>query len=404
MNILLLNRQRQRIPWILNDEFSDNRASGEINGTIATDGHSVRTVIDTENKLSQSGGLSVFAGGKASPAFADPGRWWPAVARAPGRILIESLQWSVFGVGLRAGWGATNSGAASAHAINVNAGQILGPVSMGALALNTAYKTAIVLRATGAFYFVKGGAYASWTLLWIEAAGNTASLYPAITNYNAALTADLARVPPAVNLWLPAPLASDGFSAWGTTDGAGHAEGVAGGIGAGGSGKTWTARLGAWGVAAGKAQASALDGTANIAVATLDAGTANALIGCALTRSAGNIGLVFRYTDAQNYAYCYHDGTNQTIRQVVAGVDSQVTAPAAATYAAGGRYVVICDGTAVRAIYNAANVMTGTLNAALIGTQCGLYTSDTGNTFDNFVVTPRGTGNEHVALDQWLQS
>jgi hypothetical protein len=51
---------------------------------------------------------------------------------------------------------------------------------------------------------------------------------------------------------LPSPLASDGFSVSGTTDGKGHAEGVAGGIGEGGGGLAWQSGGSTWSVSEGK--------------------------------------------------------------------------------------------------------------------------------------------------------
>jgi hypothetical protein len=55
-------------------------------------------------------------------------------------------------------------------------------------------------------------------------------------------------------LWLPVPSVSDGFdTAWGTSDGLGHAEGVAGGLGADGDGISWVPAVTTWSVSAGKA-------------------------------------------------------------------------------------------------------------------------------------------------------
>lgn len=58
------------------------------------------------------------------------------------------------------------------------------------------------------------------------------------------------RIP--FDLFLPSPICSDGFgSAFGTTDGLGHSEGIAGGIGSGGGGVAWTGST--WSVSGGKA-------------------------------------------------------------------------------------------------------------------------------------------------------
>ena len=99
-----------------------------------------------------------------------------------------------------------------------------------------------------------------------------------------------------------------------------------------GSDLTWTQQVGAWTVATGKANASALSGGKALATvpATL---TPDLLIAAALTRSAGVVGLVVRYTDTSNYVVAYHDGTNAKLDQVVAGVTTNKIS-AAATYSA----------------------------------------------------------------------
>ncbi|MEM5787466.1 MAG: hypothetical protein AAGU11_09125, partial [Syntrophobacteraceae bacterium] len=112
------------------------------------------------------------------------------------------------------------------------------------------YQYAVVLRANGSLVFVKGGAvYPNWTLVWVTAQGNTSPLYPALLNYNGTFSAHYLRIPS--QLWLPSPLISDGYSGTDgallssrTTDGLGHAEGVAGGIGAGGAGSSWIGATG----------------------------------------------------------------------------------------------------------------------------------------------------------------
>mgnify|MGYP000211933023 CR=1 FL=1 len=65
---------------------------------------------------------------------------------------------------------------------------------------------------------------------------------------------------------------------------------------------------------------------------------------------------------------------------------------------------IICDVTKFRLYYN--NVMIGTEqtisdSGLASGTKQGLYTSDTGNTFDDFRVFARGTGGEYSALDSF---
>jgi hypothetical protein len=62
---------------------------------------------------------------------------------------------------------------------------------------------------------------------------------------------------------------------------------------------------------------------------------------------------------------------------------------------------VRCIGTAARLFYNNALVGSGSVNAALTGTRAGLYTTDTGNTIDNFVVYAAGTSSEYGFLSSF---
>ena len=60
--------------------------------------------------------------------------------------------------------------------ILVNTASITGP---GYVA-STDYETAIILRTTGALFFIKGGAYTEWTLIWVDNISSTSTLYPVI--------------------------------------------------------------------------------------------------------------------------------------------------------------------------------------------------------------------------------
>jgi hypothetical protein len=113
-------------------------------------------------------------------------------------------------------------------------------LAVGAAVLNTQYRFGVILRNDGAFHFVKGGIYTNWTLVWANLSNTYTMAYPHMSvtgSTAAAAVADYMRVP-AVK-WLPVPVISDGFSAWGTSDGLGHAEGLAGGLGSGGGGVAW---------------------------------------------------------------------------------------------------------------------------------------------------------------------
>ena len=67
------------------------------------------------------------------------------------------------------------------------------------------------MKATGIYWFIKGGLFTNWTLLWITAAGS-ANAYPAVQagNTTSVFTADIVRTPQ--RLGLPPLLAYDTFT------------------------------------------------------------------------------------------------------------------------------------------------------------------------------------------------
>ncbi len=404
-----LPRSKSGITYLLRDEFATAIAAGSVNGTAATPGPGTRTVVDTANKLSITGGALSMAP-HTTPAWDDPAIGFSAVTRVPGRGMVldytTTVAEQIFGFSTvvatnasEAGFYLRNAGAGSAIMTYNNAGAeacIVGVYSAAA------YKFAIWLRASGTFLFVKGATFTNWTLLWAGTLGTVATLYPSISNDTATLTSSFLRVPN--SLWLPTPLASDGFAtAFGTTNGAGHAE--TSGIGSGGSGLTWTQNLGVWGISGAKANCGTLDVGESIGVATVTLPTVNVVASVDVTRAAGAAGMVLRWTDADNFLYTYHDGTNAALIEVVAGTPANVVAPTAVAYSAGKPLSVALSGTDARLFYNYTRIGTGsnpsTTNITT-GTKHGLWSNNTGPTLDNFVVYPRGNGNEFSFLDKFL--
>lgn len=390
--------------YLVNDTFTTDRSAGAVNGTRAEPGPGKRDVNDTGSKLSLSGGNYVIASG--APGTGNPRLLYAAQGRRAGLLAIIAVTTPASGSAgpARAGWTYAPTGIYGTEAVafgNSNSLEVrvnLANVAVGASALNTAYVAAVALRASGAFYFIKGGAFTNWTLLWSSTGVTDTPMAPVVAaiNNGAGCSGPHFRVPAA--LWLPTPLASDGFSAWGTTDGLGHAEGVAGGLGAGGSGLSWTSAIGAWDVLDGVAVCNPSGG---IAAATVDSGKTDAITTAKVTRSGGVAGVLAAYVDADNHVRAVHNGTNAQLIKRVSGSDTNVIS-AAATYSAAAEIRVIREGTAYRLYYN--NALVGsqqTISDAVFNsvTKQGLYSTDDAAAFDDFTVYARGSGGEHSALD-----
>lgn len=397
--------------YFFRDLFTDSRAAGSVLNQPCVPGPGTITGADTENKLAIAGGRLRCAGGKTSPAWSDPGvRLTPTIERAAGRFMMARMAVDAVTTVCEVGFDTSSAGEMDAHAFEITTGggtvkcrnnAASGPV-FATYAAGTSYKFIVALMSTGAAFFMQGGAYTYPALIAIRRAGTTATLYAGFANFNAAFNLDEIFCPD-VALSLPI-IASDGFgSAFGSTDGLGHADGVAGGKGAGGAGESWNQRLGTWTVTAGTANAATLSGGA--AIATLDAGTVDHVAAVKITRTGGESGLILRYIDNDNYIRVIHNGTQVLVIRRIAGSESTAQTTSA-TYAAGAYLEAYVDGTSFRLFYNSlaqgSSALTINDVALQTGTAAGIYTTDAANTFDDFEMRARGTGNEYSIFNNYI--
>lgn len=373
--------------YLINDTFTTNRSAGAVNGTNAEPGPGRRNLLDSTNQISISGGQLVRAGGGLSDPVL---RYVIGGARVAGRVLTwaqpQTSDTLVCGYN-----DSLNTFARDYLYMNGASTFVFGAGNnVEVWGVFPAPATlSIVTRVAGAYTFANG------KLLWISA---TAATLPIVHVYGVITGAilDYIRVP--ATLWLPTPLVSDGFSAWGTSDGLGHAEGIAGGLGAGGGGLWPYTQVGSWQASGGVASASALSG--GDALAYMDVETLDVIATVKVTRSGGEAGVVLR-GDANNHVRAVHNGTNAQLIKRVSGSDTTLI-NSAATYVAGAEIRVICEGQKFRLFYNNAFIGTEqTIVDAALNTDgyAGIFTTDIGNTFDDFVVYARGTGGEYAALD-----
>jgi hypothetical protein len=174
------------VQYLLRDLFTTDRAAGAVNGTAAEPGPGTRTVVDTENKLSISGGALVLDK-RASATWGDPGLWLDeAVTRANGIAVVWSMTAASY-ANFRAGFDNDKTGAADRQSFLLSGGALYAEengafAQVGSLTGNVPYQFAVVLRGSGCYHLIKGGAYDKWTLLWVESSNNTAALYAGISN------------------------------------------------------------------------------------------------------------------------------------------------------------------------------------------------------------------------------
>lgn len=390
--------------WLLRDEFMTPRAAGSVNGTAAEPGPGTRTVTDLTNTkvFISSGTLSIGNSNSWSDcllSYASLG------SRTAGRTVLARISKSA-GEGLFCvGNGAWEDGVM----LYGNTLRAWSPVTVITSHSDNQYHyLAIASRTAGHFILAKLNGQLNWLLRWIRYTSSGSDTGIKIQSATTSFGVQMVRVPN--TLWLPTPIASDGFgSSFGMTDGLGHAEGVAGGIGSGGSGKTWSNGGATWSVSSAKAINTSPSGLSQkISVAQMS--KANVFATAALTRATAEVGLALSVDSAsnpQNGVLVYLDGTNCKIDKIVGGNVTNVRTTAV-TYSAGARLAVVKEGMSYRVFYNdqlvgAENTISDT--SVVDNTLHGLYSTNAGNTLDGYTCYATGTSGEYnAALDAWSGS
>lgn len=193
---------RGGVSYLLLDKFLDTLAAGFVNNTGATPGPGTRTVVDTLSKLSVATRVLTLAA--TANAAGDPGLWYASQARGFGRTYLGRVILPATAARVEFGFDASAAGSIL-DSLRFGATTVLSAVEngvavvVGAYAAAT-YDVALVMRATGYYYFIKGGAFANWTLLWVSAVVSAAGLPGLVAETSAmlAFTADNLRVPDAL--------------------------------------------------------------------------------------------------------------------------------------------------------------------------------------------------------------
>jgi len=347
--------------WILRDEFNTALSAGSVHNTTSEPSGHTRTVTDTENKISIADGKLTFSGGKASPAAGDPAIWYPAIDRVAGRMLMldyaaSSQLYSYFG------WDNDQTTFTGAHTFGMTADKIYFSVENSGYIYpytnDSSYKLSSILRANGQFAFLSEN-NAPWRLLWMNASSNLTPLYPIVSNHSSVFTSSFLRIP--TTLWLPTPLASDGFSVSGTTDGKGHAEGVAGGIGEGGGGLAWQSGGTTWSVSGGKMKNTPTVGATlwDTGADTFESGTYGWVKYGNNTVENDNGKLKITYVDNANGAYNYLLNSSDLTTSLTIGQWYTFTADMMTAQTGQGDAVYIYDGgTLTNVAWVTSNTMT----------------------------------------------
>lgn len=243
--------------YLLRDKYKGTLSGGSINNTQADTGQ-VRAVVDANSKLSIGSNVLNFATGGAGAN--DPLITYSGINKVPGMVLLGTITPANTTGDVAFGYSNAAAGTTGRTAfrffndatirvrINEDGTEVnTGFVYVGA----TTYQLALIARNTGSFFFIKGGIYTYWTLIFISGSTISPRLFPNIGSFTGTvtiLTASDFKIPNNF-IFIPLPTASDGFDrvdgALGVTDGLAQIEGY------GGSGLTWTGST--WAIVSGVA-------------------------------------------------------------------------------------------------------------------------------------------------------
>lgn len=231
----------------------------------------------------------------------------------------------------------------------------------------------------GAAYYVKGGIFAEWTLLWRIDQTNTSVLYASVGILSTAGTLNDFRVPDQDLSDVLQPTALSTFDAPnGTSLNAITPE----------VGEVWTEQSGVWDIQSNRANP---DGAA---IATVDASIADLIVDCVVNGgTADNPAIVKRFSDTSNYWYLQADRANNQLElhEYNATIDT-VRANAAVTINNSTDYDLraIAYGQTIDGFIDAANKISyGSAALNETATIHGIRAENTVGQFDNFVIFPR---------------
>jgi len=205
--------------FLLRDDFTTTASAPLASPRTCEPGPGTFTLVQVDGQLSTSSAKLVVPA-QSTPTWSDEGIYTSgnAFTRAAGVMCVSLIRWSVkggegsiFSFGNVTVPGNIFAALNGAYQFQTSIMQ-LWPTGSASVtvsftaATSTDYYFAIILRASGCLWLVKGGIFTQWTLLYVTHVGTQSGIDAYLFNYNDAFTADLFRV---------ADLNANGQSTWG---------------------------------------------------------------------------------------------------------------------------------------------------------------------------------------------
>ncbi len=203
---LYSRRKKKGGGYLLRDEFSDAHAAGALGWTVATDGQSVRQVVDPDGLMVTTGGV-LRVNGSGLAADYRPGLAYaplPRTGKGSGLVLLARVTPNAGRGPDYIGW-YMNRAATGANQGNEYSGRFVGTglyasdgtgnsARLGTYVYGISYTIAVVLHpAGGGEFWIQGGTWSDWTQLHSSSAASSNQPYfwPTISFYTLGTQADV---------------------------------------------------------------------------------------------------------------------------------------------------------------------------------------------------------------------
>lgn len=375
-------------------EFNEEESPGPMSSPYSGDAGSV-TLVQTNADMSMISGEQIIP--TPSSTFNWTGLGWYADSGIT-RQFGQCIKWKVHTTSndsFSLGWSATQSvSQAKNFGVEFNVDDLYYRVGgSSAIIADTTVSSGVDYefllsyddqsRQRGAI-LIKGGTYTEWTLLGVFACASDTTVFPAVANFDGAAKIDHCRQPTASTApWFPKPILAASFDGSDTTT-LRETDGDACGVIAGG-GITLTEATGdfehmsnrLWSVGAVTSIVTAPAVADIMAVVTSQA------------PSGGPHGIVFRYTDANNYwlaAYDIADGNYKLIEYVAGSPNVRETLTDSLAANTDVTLRIWCSGSTIR-MWGGVAFVEHTSTANQNATTVGLKSNGVDNVqFDDFAV------------------
>lgn len=299
--------ESEEIVFTINDRFSINKTSEEIHNTNANPGPGIRLINDPTNSVYIENKELIFS----ENSIVGTNVLYGPIIRQHGLIFIAKIKRNGLTGLIEVGYDNNtinemwDSILFNNKSLSLRINNKIINVLNNSISENIEYLVSIVVRQFGAFYFIKGGKFASWTLLYIDDNSKISNMYAGISVISEPVDKfKSAGIVISNNYWVPQPIISDNFSNDNISDGCGHYEGKNNLLGYGGIGIKYNNQL----------------TSNNFIIKLLQLTNKNFYGTVKLNIENNTAGFILKYVDENNHILIQYDKAYVSLIEVINGI------------------------------------------------------------------------------------